>query len=394
MIERALSSVIKQRLKSFPAVALLGPRQSGKTTLACTFSSTYYDLELEEERLRLDLQWQGIITSSSLAVLDEAQNFPALFPRLRSAIDKNRKRNGRFLLLGSIAPGLMKEVSEFLTGRIAICELSPLSITEMNSKQDDQLWRMGGYPDGGILHRGNFSAWQQNYLDVLAMRDLPAWGLPSSSQITKRFFKILAASHGSIWNASQIGKSLGISYHTANSYLDYLEQAYLIRRLPPYHSNIKKRLIKSPKIYWRDSGLLHSLLNATIHTMDDLLSQPWVGVSWEGWVIEQIHNFLLFHGIDSGGMYYFRTSDQHELDLVLTLSGKIWAIEIKLTAAPGSWDMDRLKKTAALINADKIILLSRTATPIVGKNVSSLNLRSLLDLLKLSLNKEKIKRRA
>jgi predicted AAA+ superfamily ATPase len=235
MIKRKLQKLISSRLQAFPAVALLGPRQVGKTTLAKTLSKTYFDLELEEEKLKLDIQWNQLIQMKEMIVLDEAQNFPEIFPRIRSAIDKDRKRMGRFLILGSVSPGLMKEVSEFLTGRIALCELSPLSVLEVNQEKDEALWLKGGYPDGGILKDKNFPIWQKSYLDLLAMRDLPAWGLSARPQMTRRFFRMLATSHGSIWNASQIGKSLGLSYHTVNLYLDHLEQAYLLRKLQPFY---------------------------------------------------------------------------------------------------------------------------------------------------------------
>ena len=363
MIARHLKSVIVSRLKDFPAVALFGARQTGKTTLAKTFSSVYYDLEVESEKLRLDLQWNEVIASEKLIILDEAQNYPEIFPRMRNAIDNERKRNGRFLILGSISPALMTEVSEFLTGRIAICELGPLCFEEMEVGYTDDLWLMGGFPDGGILDKGKFPVWQQNYLDLLAMRDLPMWGLPAKPQMTKRFFKMLAISNGSIWNASLIGKSLGLTYHTVNSYLDYLEQAYLIRRLQPFFANIKKRLVKSPKVYWRDSGLLHSLLG--VREMDDLFVQPWVGGSWEGWVIEQIFVCLGVHDIDYEA-HYFRTRDGHELDLVLRLFGNLWAFEIKLSSAPDKRDLDRLTKTAEMISADRWVLISRTAESIKG----------------------------
>jgi uncharacterized protein len=376
MVLRALHNKIQSRLRSFPAVAILGPRQAGKTTLAKTFSSVYYDLELEEERLRLDIQWNELVEAKEIIVLDEAQNFPDLFPRIRSAIDRDRKRNGRFLILGSVSPGLMKEVSEFLTGRLALCELSPLSVSELPPKDDEVLWLKGGYPDGGILGRNRFPAWQQNYLDLLAMRDLPAWGLTARPQLTRRFFKMLSAVHGNTWNASQIGKSLGISYHTVNSFLDYLEQAYLIRRLVPYYRNIKKRLIKSPKIYWRDSGLLHSLFFVTSKT--ELLVQPWVGLSWEGWVIEQILIFLSTLDLTVDDPSFLRTADGQELDLVITYLGLTYAIEIKLTSSPAREDFQRLKKTAELIGAEKKVLISKTIRPQESGDLMSTNLRGFL----------------
>lgn len=378
MIDRKITPLLKRRLGDFPAVALLGPRQVGKTTLAKTFSELYFDLELEEDKIRLDLQWPEISEGGQLAILDEAQNFPEIFPRIRHAIDSQRKKNGRFLILGSVSPALMTKVSEVLTGRIAICELATLSIEEIDNQVEDQLWLMGGFPDGGILKTDNFRVWQESYLDLLSMRDLPAWGLPAKPQVTKRFFKMLAAGHGNVWNASQIGKSLGVSYHTANTYLDYLLQVYLIRSIAPFAANIKKRLVKSPKIYWRDSGLLHALLN--IGDMNSLLTQPWVGFSWEGWVIEQIVVFLQNNDVHFDGPYYLRTHDGIELDLVLTISGELWGFEIKLTTNPTAEDISALERKGRLLNADKMALISRTKKPILGQRVHSTNLASLCAL--------------
>lgn len=379
MIERKMRGIIIERLCSFPAVAVLGPRQVGKTTLAKTFSEVYYDLEQEEERLRLDIQWHDLLEEKGLIILDEAQNYPAIFPRIRSVIDKARHVNGRFLLLGSVSPGLMREVSESLAGRIALCELTPLSILETQTKQDDDLWLRGGYPDGGILDAHQFPVWQNSYLDLLAMRDLPIWGMPAQSPAIRRFFGMLAVAHGSAWNASQIGKSLGVSYHTVNSYLNYMEQAYLVRRISPYHANLKKRLTKSPKVYWRDTGLLHSLLHT--YEFTGLLAQPWVGASWEGWVIEQILIFLNNSGIQCDGPYYLRTNDGYEIDLILSLSGTIYAIEIKLTSIATQGDMHRLQKAADLIGKTVKVLISRTSDHIENQALVSTNLRGFLEYL-------------
>ena len=376
MIPRELAKVIKDRLRSFPAVAILGPRQSGKTTLARTYSADYFDLEIESDRLRVDLQWNGIIASDRLVVLDEAQSYPGVFPRIRSAIDTSRGKKGRFLLLGSVSPGLMKEVSESLAGRIALCELAPFSITEIGKAKDDDLWLRGGYPDGSILDGKGYPVWQNNYLDLLSMRDLPLWGLPAAPPATRRFFAMLAVGQGNPWNASQMGKSLGVSYHTATSYLNYLEQAYLIRRVYPYHDNLKKRLTKSPKVYWRDSGLLHSLLR--INSFDDLISHPHVGASWEGWVIEQILTFLNNRSSQYDGPYYLRTNDGYEIDLIIALAGNTYAIEIKLTTSPSQGDMQRLTKTAALIGNPTPVLITRSPDHIEGGNVLSTNLRMFL----------------
>jgi predicted AAA+ superfamily ATPase len=378
MIRRKLTNTIISRLKQFPAVALLGPRQSGKTTLARTFSARYYDLEVEQEKLRLDLQWDEITQSDHLIILDEAQSYPEIFPRIRSAIDNRRGTIGRFMILGSVSPGLMKQVSEYLTGRIALCELSPFCIDEVRRKGLDNLWLVGGFPDGGILKRDRFPLWQKNYLDVLAMRDLPQWGLPATPQVTQRLFRMLAVSNGNLWNASQIGKSMGLSYHTVNSYLNYLEQAYLVRRLQPFHASIRKRLVKSPKVYWRDTGLLHSLQG--VNSPDDLIVQPWVGFSWEGFVIEQILICLEAQGSHYEA-YFFRTNDGHELDLLLILNGKKWCFEIKLSGSPGRDEFDRLNKAAEMVGADRKLLISRTKREIEGADVVSCNLYGVLRLL-------------
>ncbi|MDY6974494.1 MAG: DUF4143 domain-containing protein [Thermodesulfobacteriota bacterium] len=190
---------------------------------------------------------------------------------------------------------------------------------------------------------------------------------------------MLAVGSGTIWNASQIGKSMGLSYHTVNSYLDYLEHAYLIRKLPPYFTNAKKRLVKSPKVYWRDTGLLHSLMG--VRNYNELIEQPWVGLSWEGWIIEQILIFLKTNDI-SHDAFYFRTADGYELDLVLKIKSQLWAFEIKLTASPVKDDLERLKKASSMINADKTVLISRTKKEIAGSGIVSTNLKGALNLLK------------
>ena len=212
--------------------------------------------------MRLDLEWDRVTASPELVVLDEAQAWPEIFARLRGAIDEDRGRNGRFLLLGSVLPSLMRQVSESLAGRMALVELTPLTLSEFQDEdQRERRWLFGGYADGGVLPGRDYPVWQLDYLDLLAQRDLPNWGLPARAQITGRLLRMLAVAHGQEWNASSIGKSLALSYHTVNGYLDYLEGAFLIRRLPAIHANIRKRLVKRPKVMWRDSGLLHALLN-------------------------------------------------------------------------------------------------------------------------------------
>jgi hypothetical protein len=379
MIARLALRRLKALLRQYPAVALLGARQSGKTTLATSLGGAYYDLEQDNEQLRLDLQWDETVEAGALVVLDEAQAHPEVFPRLRGVIDAARRKKGRFLILGSVSPTLMRQVSESLAGRLGLCELTPFLLPEVKPRLFDRLWLRGGYPDGGILQQAQFPDWQGHYLRLLAERDLPLWGLPAKPQVTQRLLKMLAASHGTILNSSELGRSLGLSYHTVSSYLDYLEGAFLIRRLSPFHGNIRKRLTKNPKIYWRDSGIVHALLG--VSTMEELLSRPWVGASFEGFVTEQILGYLSAMGIEADPCF-FRTSDGHEIDLVLELRGERWAVEVKLSAAPGPDDLERLNQCADLIQADRRVLVSRTRTTAGAAKVVSTNLAGLVRLLR------------
>jgi uncharacterized protein len=379
MIRRKLATLVQQRLRKYPAVALIGPRQAGKTTLARSLGGVYFDLEQEKDRLRLDLQWDDNLSRKDLVILDEAQAWPEIFPRLRGAIDADRTRVGRFLILGSVSPVLMVHVSESLAGRLSLVELTPLLSAELSQVPLVRMWCRGGYPEGGALHRQRFPQWQRDYLDLLMQRDLPTWGLPAKPQMTQRLVRMLAATHGQTWNASQVGQSLGVSYHTVNSYLDYLAGAFLIRRLPPYHANIGKRLVKSPKVYWRDSGLLHAVMHVTDE--EDLLGRPWVGLSWEGFVIEQILGMLQSAGREHEA-FFFRTSDQHEIDLVVGFGKYLCAIEVKLTTAPAPEDLVRLQRAADYIQAEKRILVSQTNENIMHAGSMSCNLPWLLAHLK------------
>ena len=376
MISRLLKRQIDAQLARYPAVALSGARQTGKTTLAKAFKGHYFDLENPRDQLRLDVTWEERVGTRELVILDEIQAMPELFPRLRAAIDADRKRCGRFLMLGSVAPALMQRAGQALTGRLA--QLTGFLARERPVEEWDRLWQRGGYPDGGILDASRFPDWQQNYLALMAQRDLPTWGLPAQPVLIQRFFRMLAALHGQMWNASQLGKSLGLSYHTVNTYADFLEQAFLIRRLPAYTANLHKRLVKRPKLYWRDTGLLHALLG--LDRARDVLDQPWVGTSWEGWVIEQLLGHLQSTG-RAFEAFYMRTSDQREIDLVLEYRGHRWAFEIKLSSAPAAADLRRLQDHAALVSADRVALISRTAEPVCGKAVASLNLAAALDWL-------------
>lgn len=387
-------------MKSFgdqsPAVLLLGPRQCGKTTLARAVGGTYFDLEQEGDRLRLDVEWNRLMQGRERVILDEAQAWPEVFPRLRGAIDADRSRKNRFLLLGSVAPSMMTQVSDSLAGRLTRVRLDPLSLMEVKGEMHgasayaslrrdrwgeghgeeaiDRLWWRGGFPEP-FLERSDLR-WQSDYLRSLADRDLPEWGLSAKPSATWRLFHMVAALHGQNQNLSQLGKSMGLSYHTVGEYLDVLEGAYLIRRLPVYSANVKKRLVKSPKLYWCDSGLLHALLQPS--SFDALWHEPWVGTSWEGYVIDQIERHLRSQGREFQ-LFFFRTSDQKEIDLVIKEGGLTTAVEIKLSSSISPGDLRKLNEAADLIQADQRVLVSRSPEVLKGDRVLCTNLSHFLE---------------
>ncbi len=361
MIPRIYARQIRSKLKRYPAVALIGPRQCGKTTLAQQLGGAYFDMETAGSEARLDAEWETLVSGKQLIIVDEAQNAPWVFSRLRGTIDADRKRNGRFLVLGSVSPALMKNVSESLAGRLGLVRLTPFILPELKARQMDDLWFCGGYPDGGILDPSMYPEWQDSYLEMLATRDLPNWGLPAKPRQTLRLLAMLAAVNGLPLNASQIGSSMALDHKTILNHCDFLEGAFLIRRLQPYSVNIKKRLVKTPRILWRDSGLMHALMG--VSSLDHLYRQPWLGHSWEGFVIEQTLNTLSAADLRATS-YFFRTSDGYELDLVLDWGTDRWAIEIKLTSNPSSSRIDRLNTTADFIDASRRVLVCRIARKI------------------------------
>jgi hypothetical protein len=370
MIARTYTRQVVDKLEKFPAVALLGARQCGKTTLAQALGGAYFDMESEGSQTRLDAEWDELAGGSELVIIDEAQRAPGVFPRLRGTIDADRKRNGRFLILGSIAPALMENVSESLAGRLGLVHMTPFILPELKTRGMDDLWLWGGYPDGGILNPAMFPEWQRDYLETLASRDLPTWGLPAKPQQTMRLLAMLAAVHGQPLNASQLGAALALDHKTVLSYCDFLEGAFLIRRLQPHFTNIKKRLVKRPRVFWRDSGLLHALMNVT--SLEQLYRQPWLGASWEGFVIEQSLAVLGAAG-KRPQAFFLRTSDGYELDLVLDWGTELWAVEIKLTSNPSTDIIDRLHKTADLIDADQRVLVCRIARKIESDRLLVIN---------------------
>lgn len=268
----------------------------------------------------------------------------------------------------------MRQVSESLAGRLSLVELTPFLAVEMPPVRDNDLWLKGGFPRGGVLGGRAFPRRQRDYMAILAQQGLPNWGLPAKPAVTERLFRMTAALHGQVWNASEVGRALGLSYHTVNTYMEVLTGAFLLRLLAPFHANLKKHLIKSPKMCWRDAGLLHALLGAV--SRDELLSSPWAGEIWEGWVIEQILGSLTARGADNQA-FSFRTADGEEIDLILETGSRRWAIEIKLTASPTPEDARRLKERAAPLDAGPV-LLTRTPKTDEGIGVLSTNLRGFL----------------
>ena len=338
MITRALQEKLIDALQHFPAVALLGPRQVGKTTLAFEISKNsgalYLDLESEEDRSKM-AQPQLYLQDhqDKLLILDEVHRVPALFPVLRGLIDSGRRAgltSGRYLLLGSASLDLLKQSGETLAGRIIYMELSPFTILETGSIPVDDLWVCGGFPDSLLATSPSESLqWRRSFIRTYLERDISQFGPRIAAETLRRFWIMLAHNQGELLNTAQFARNLGVDVKTVSSYLDLLVDLLLVRRLLPWHSNVGKRLVKSPKIYVRDSGLLHALL--TIPDKESLLSHPVVGQSWECFVIENILN----SAPDEVQGYFYRTGGGGEIDLLLSWpDGKLWAIEIKRSMTP------------------------------------------------------------
>ena len=341
MIKRWKQKEIAGLLKQFPVVAVIGPRQCGKTTLAQMLAlkynerSLYFDLESPRDQARFEDAesfLESLIPNVDCIIIDEVQRKPEMFAILRSLVDRNKKK-GKFLLLGSAAPELVQGVSESLAGRIAYSEVTPFGLMEIVKRPGDlqKLWFKGGFPDAWLSKTDeNWFSWMDSFFRTFIERDLNfMFGVSFSSPLMYRLWRMLAHYNGQVWNAHSFAKGLDISPTTVNRYLDYLEGAFMFRRLPAYYTNAKKRLVKSPKIYVRDSGLLHYLLD--IHHEKDLYFHPQIGYSWESFALEQILQ-LVPHNIQA---YYYRTHDGAEMDLVLVKGIKaILSIELKTTETP------------------------------------------------------------
>ena len=337
-IPRLQDPLLRRRLEQFPAVALLGPRQVGKTTLALQLAATtpslYLDLEASADLARISepslfLQRHA----DKLVILDEVQRLPGLFAELRGLIDAGRRQgqaNGRFLLLGSASVELIRQSSESLAGRIAFLELGGLHALELGADALDKLWIRGGFPGSTLAATdGDSAEWRRQFIRTYLERDIPQLGPRLPAETLRRFWTMLAHGQGSLLNAAELGRSLGVDGKTVGRYLDLLVDLLLVRRLPPLLANVGKRLVRSPKVLVRDSGLVHTLLG--LGDADAVLGHPVAGASWEGFVIET----LLAVAPQGCQGWFYRTAAGAEIDLVLEWSPqRRWAIEVKRSLSP------------------------------------------------------------
>jgi hypothetical protein len=322
---------IETALSRNPVVVLTGPRQSGKTTLARQFvaedSVNYFDLEDPVSLARLDEPMTALQPLEGLVVIDEVQRRPDLFPVLRVLADRT-DQPARFLILGSTSGDLLRQTAESLAGRVEFLEIGGFTLAELGEQTQNELWRRGGFPRSYLAPSEEDSiAWRRQFVLTLLERDLPQWGVRVASEALRRFWTMVAHYHGQIWNASEPARALGVSEPTCRRYLDLLTDALVLRQLRPWHANLAKRQVKSPKVYVRDSGLLHQLLG--LDTAKALLEHPKVGASWEGFVVEQV---LAVETHDEA--WFWATHQGAEIDLVLRRGDRLFGVECKRADAP------------------------------------------------------------
>jgi predicted AAA+ superfamily ATPase len=315
-----------------PVVALLGPRQCGKTTLARMIAEsepcTYFDLESPVDLRRLSSPMTVLEGLSDLVIIDEIQRQPDLFELLRVLVDRPQNV-ARFLVLGSASPQLVKGVSESLAGRIGLVDLSGFDLREVGAQQRNRLWMRGGFPRSFLaLDDTDSMSWRENFIRTFLERDIPQLGITIPAETLRRFWTMVAHYHGQVWNAAELARSLGTSENTARRYLDILAGAYMVRVLPPWFENLRKRQVKAPKIYIRDSGILHALLQ--LPSLAELQGHPKLGSSWEGFALEYV-----IGAINTRDAYFWATHAGAELDLLAMVKGKRYGFEFKYADAPG-----------------------------------------------------------
>ncbi len=334
MIERTTYlERLETAVKRSPITSLLGPRQVGKTTLARQFAetrqSTFFDLELDVDRRRLQNPNMALGALEGLVVLDEIQTMPELFNLLRVLVDRPQNKT-KFLILGSASPEIIKKVSQTLAGRVEFIDLPGLRFPEVAEDASRRLWVRGGFPRSFLAESTEDSmAWRDGFIRTFLERDIAQFGFHIPSPAMRRFWTMLAHYHGQTWNGAKIARSMDVSGKTARAYLDILSGTYMVRQLQPWFVNVGKRQVKSPKVYLRDSGLLHSLLN--ISNWEGLFSHPTIGASWEGFVLEQVIYTLQLY---EGEVYFWATHNGAELDVLFFRNGRSYGIEIKFKEAP------------------------------------------------------------
>ena len=326
-----LRKSIDEALRRSPVVVLTGPRQSGKTTLArellSTDSENYFDLEDPASLARLDQPMTALRPLSGLVVIDEVQRLPDLFPALRVLADRSPSP-ARFLILGSASGALLRQTSESLAGRAERVAMGGFTLDEVGSPQADELWRRGGLPRSFLAHsEADSVSWRSQFIQTLMERDLPQWGVRVPAVALRRFWTILAHYHGQVWSATDPAASMGVGTKAVRHYLDLLTDAYMIRQLQPWHANLRKRQVKAPKVYVRNTGLLHQLLGIT--TAAELYTHPKLGASWEGFAIEQA---LARQPHDDA--FFWATHQGAEVDLVLRRGDRLLGVECKRVDAP------------------------------------------------------------
>lgn len=328
-------AALERLIANHPVVGLVGARQVGKTTLARVVAGRrsgpthFFDLESNADRARLADPLLALSPLRGLVVLDEIQRLPEVFPTLRVLADRPR-RPARFLVLGSAGPDLLRQSAETLAGRIAYYELPGFSVGEVPAGQMPRLWLRGGFPRSFTMrsHADSYR-WRVDFVRTFLERDVPQLGVGVPSATLDRFWSMLAHYHAQVWNGAELGRAFGVSHHAVRRYLDALEATFMVRSLQPWSVNLKKRQVKSPKIYVRDSGLLHRLLN--VATFEELERHPKVGASWEGFVVENLIHLL---GVDGRECFFWATHQGAEIDLIVQVGGRLHGFEVKRTVAP------------------------------------------------------------
>jgi hypothetical protein len=364
---------IDRAFRIHPVGVLLGPRQCGKTTLSRMIAErevcTYFDLENPVDARRLSAPMTALEALSGLVIIDEVQRNPELFNLLRVLVDRPRN-SARFLLLGSASPHLIKGSSESLAGRIGFVDLSGFDLREVGMEQCHPLWVRGGFPRSFLASDDMASmAWRNDFVRTFLERDIPQLGISIPAETLRRFWIMVAHYHGQIWNAAQFARSLGTSEKTARRYLDILSGAYMVRILPPWFENIRKRQVKAPKIYIRDSGIFHTLLQ--LNTLTDIQGHPKLGASWEGFAVENIIALL-----GTRSIYYWATHAGAELDLMVMEKGRRYGFEFKYADAPGR---TRSMQTAVQdLNLDHLwVIYPGQEEYVLDKKISVLSIKNL-----------------